>query len=105
MIDTKTLDAHSHVEMSGFASNSATPQIVTDEQIEAAFKWSNFGHVKVDGIEAAACVCDAEGARWRKKAQKHLPHHSSDYARHDIERAEICEKLAKKIREILAEPV
>jgi hypothetical protein len=47
----------------------------------------------------AAAICEAEGARWRKEAQKHLPHYNSVHARHDIERAQICETLARKIRE------
>lgn len=53
---------------------------------------------------SAASICDAEGARWRKAALKHLPHHNSVHARRDIARAEICEDLARKIRATLESP-
>ncbi len=47
---------------------------------------------------SAAEICDAQAARWRKEAEKHLPHHNSDHAQRDIARAVLCEDLAQRIR-------
>jgi hypothetical protein len=93
-VGLETMPGHAEPE----AFERASDRVSTKEsELESALSTALLASAEGGQVDAAA-ICDAEGQRWRKEAQKHLPHHNSDHAKRDFARAEICEGLAKKIR-------
>lgn len=87
-----------------FVNYAAEVERMTVERLAGKPAQAGLDALRDAALEEAAQYMDKKAAKWEKEAQRHLPHHNSEYARRDKERAEECRTHARMIREHKGKP-